>query len=449
MSDSFVIKSRQVLLPTGISPASIVVEKGRIARIDPFDSHPAAEDVSPHVIMPGCIDPHVHCNDPGRTDWESFPTATRAAAAGGITTLIDMPLNSSPVSTSLDNFQVKLRAARDTLFVDVGFHGGLIANNAIELPALIDAGVLGIKAFLCHSGIDEFPNAGPDDLAAAMPLCAAADIPLLVHCELVADLPSDLAATAAGDPRKYATYLATRPPSWETAAIKMLIDHCRIYHCPTHIVHLATEEGLPLIAAAKRDKLPLTAETCPHYLYFKAEEIPDGATQYKCAPPIRASKTREALWRGLASHELDLVASDHSPCPPDMKRPHDGNFLKAWGGISSLQLALPIVWTGASERGHSLTDIAEWMAAAPARLMRLTKTKGSIETGKDADLIVFDPDSTFTVDPTKLLHRHALTPYAGRTLRGIVHRTILRGHTIARDGAVTDTPTGRTILRGK
>lgn len=419
-SPHFALRSRRVFTPQGERPATLDVSGSLFGRIADYDAQPdcPVEDLGDLAILPGLFDPHVHLNEPGRTEWEGFLTGTAAAAAGGMTMVVDMPLNSTPVSTTAAALQAKKSAAQGKAAVDLGFHGGVVPGNEDEIEKLIETGVFGMKAFLCHSGIDDFPATTEKELRTAMPLLAKEGIPLLVHAEIVSDVP------AMADPCKYADYLATRPPKFEREAIELMIRLCRETGCPTHIVHLADAACLPLLAAARSEGLPLTVETCPHYLTFAAEDIPDGATQYKCAPPIRAAANREGLWEGLASGVIDLITSDHSPCPPEMKHPDKGRFDLAWGGISSLQLTLPIVWTEASKRGHSLETIVEWLGSRPATLIG---NEFGIEGGRDANFVVFDPEAEFIVRGTELEHRHPLTPYEGRTLKGVVKQTYLRG----------------------
>ncbi|TWT87637.1 Allantoinase [Pseudobythopirellula maris] len=415
----FALRSRRVVTPDGERAATVRVRDGRIAAIEAYDSpDDSAEDLGGMALLPGLVDPHVHLNEPGRTDWEGFSHGTAAAAAGGVTTLVDMPLNSSPVTTTVEALAAKRDAAQGKLSVDVAFHAGLVPGGADRLPALLDAGAVGVKAFLCHSGIDEFPAATEEDLRAAARMLAERGAPLLAHAELTGPTP------AMADPRRYADYLATRPPEFERDAIELLIKLCRETGCRTHVVHLADAACLPLLAAARAEGLPLSVETCPHYLTFSAEEIPDGATAFKCAPPIRSAANREGLWRGLAEGVIDFVATDHSPSPPELKHLEDGRFDLAWGGVSSLQLALPAVWTEASKRGHSMADVARWMATSPAKLVGLP---AGIVAGAPANLVAFDPEATFTVVGAELKSRHPVTPYEGRELRGVVRRVYLRG----------------------
>jgi allantoinase len=397
-------------------------------------------DVGDLAVSPGLVDSHVHMNEPGRTEWEGIETATQAAAAGGVTTVVDMPLNSSPVTTTRAALEAKIAASEGKRFTDVGFWAGVVPGNAGDLGPLAEAGVLGGKAFMVHSGIDEFPHVTAADLRAAMPVLRDHGLPLLAHAEL------DLGAPAGGDPRSYAAYVASRPPAWEDAAIRLLIDLCRKTRCAVHVVHLASASAIEPIRQAKADGLPLTVETCPHYLCLEAEAIPDGATQFKCAPPIRDRATRDRLWQALFDGVIDAIVTDHSPCPPAMKGLGRGDFRAAWGGIASLQHALPIVWTEAARRGARLEQVARWMSAAPARLAGVGRSKGAIAPGFDADLVVWDPDATVTVEAAALRYRHKISPYVGSTLRGRVHRTILRGRDLFDGNGYPAGPAGRTLL---
>jgi allantoinase len=439
------IRSRRVATPTGVREATILIRGGTILEVGPPDRLPGSvlvEDFGNLLILPGLVDTHVHINDPGRADWEGFSTATAAAAVGGITTLVDMPLNSDPVTTTIGALAAKRDAARGRLRVDCGFFGGLVPGNTDEVEPLADAGVLGFKAFLCHSGIDEFPNVGEEDLRRAMPILARRGLPLLAHAELV---PNSARPMDPASPRSYAAWLDSRPESWELDAIRLLIGLCRETRCHVHIVHLAAASALPIIAEARAEGLPLTVETCPHYLTFAAEEIPDGDTRFKCAPPIRSAANREGLWEGLRSGTIDTIGTDHSPAPPGLKNLDSGDLSSAWGGISSLQISLPAIWTAASRRGFGVEDLARWMAASPAAIVGLSGRKGIIAPGADADFAIVDPDSSFVVDPAALHHRHPATPYEGLRLIGRVIATYLRGTRIASEGRPEGDPSGRTL----
>jgi allantoinase len=444
------IGSQCVFTPDGPRPAAVWIRGEKIVAVPSLDQLPRdcpLEDVGQYIVLPGLVDTHVHINEPGRTAWEGFATATCAAAAGGITTLVDMPLNSSPVTTSPAALERKLAAAEGKLWVDCGFYGGIVPDNREQIEPLLAAGVLGVKAFLCHSGIDEFPNVTERDLRAGMPLIARSGLPLLVHAELPSPVAEETQAIAGSADRSYRSYLASRPRAWEHAAIRLMIELCREYRCRVHIVHLSAADALPLIAEARAAGLPLTVETCPHYLSFAAEEIPDGDPRFKCAPPIREQENRERLWEGLRLGLIDTIGSDHSPAPPEMKEIATGDLKRAWGGIASLQLALPAVWSQARPRGFSLVEVANWMCRRPAELVGLSGRKGTIAPGLDADLVVFDPEVLFSVDPARLLHRHKITPYEGRTLCGAIVATILRGRKIYESGRVANTPSGQTILQ--
>jgi allantoinase len=471
-----VIASRKVVLPDGVRPASIHIEDGQIALIETGRSAKASAernviDFGDLVIMPGLVDTHVHVNEPGRTEWEGFDTATRAAAAGGVTSIVDMPLNCIPATTDVAALEAKRTAARGRSHVDVAFWGGVVPGNAAELDALVDAGARGFKCFLTPSGVDEFPAVGEGDLREAMPILARRNVPLLVHAESPEHLRSPAAFTLrASAPEErpallqdggarafqasvYRDYLATRPPEAEVAAIDMMARLSREFGVHVHIVHVACGEGVDAIAHAKAGGVRITAETCPHYLTFTAEEIPDGATEFKCAPPVREARHRDALWAALRSGTLDLVATDHSPAPPSMKCP--GDFMKAWGGIPSLEVSLAAVSSGArafqaSDRSAEafapqLQALASWMSAAPAKLAGLDARKGRIAAGFDADLVVWDPEAEWTVDPARLQQRHKLTPYAGRTLRGAVHATFVRGVCVWESGELRRAGTGRPL----
>lgn len=433
--------SRRAVTPEGMRAAAVLVDGERIVEVRPPDAVPEGvevHDVGELVLMPGLVDCHVHLNEPGRTAWEGFETATRAAAAGGVTTLVDMPLNCIPVTTTLPAFEEKLAAAEGKLHVDLGFWGGVVPGNAAALAELARAGVLGAKAFLCHSGIDDFPKATEQVLREAMPRMRDAGIPLLAHAELELDDvdPSDVA------PERYASWLASRPRSWEDAAIALLIELCRASRCPVHVVHLSSATALPMIAEAKAEGLPLTVETCPHYLCLRAEDVPDGATHFKCAPPIRDAENRERLWAGLLDGTIDFVVTDHSPCTPDLK---DGGFMSAWGGIASLSLGLPSVWTEAARRGASLEQLTRWLATGPARFAGLSDRKGALLPGAHADFVIWDPDARFEVTKAELRFRHPISPYLGQTLRGLVRESWIRGRRVF-DGGVVAPPSGQPLL---
>ncbi len=430
-----VLRARSVVLPGGPSPASVHVRGGRIVAVRGFDD--AADgatvvDAGDAVLLPGLVDTHVHVNEPGRTDWEGFETATRAAAAGGVTTIVDMPLNSLPPTVHVDALAVKRAAADGQCHVDVGFWGGAIPGNATDLPDLHAAGVFGFKAFLADSGVPEFPPLDADGLQAAL---AAVDALFVVHAED----PEKLHDPAASP--RYADFLASRPAEAEHAAVATAIAAARGADARLHVLHLSAATALPLIARARADGVRVTAETCPHYLTLHADDIADGATEFKCCPPIRDSANADALWQGLADGLITCVVSDHSPCTPELKRRDTGDFAAAWGGIASVQLGLPVIWTAAAARGFGLADVVTWMARRPADLVGLTG-KGRIAVGSDADLVAFDPDGTLVVDPSRLHHRNPVTPYAGRRLTGVVTSTWLRGVPVTGDA-----PRGRLLTR--
>ncbi|MFN2384093.1 MAG: allantoinase AllB [Gemmatimonadota bacterium] len=445
-----VVTSRRLILPDGERSGAVVVAGGVIQEIQRFDAAlPALRrvDAGNAIVMAGGVDTHVHINEPG-TDWEGFETATRAAAAGGITTLVDMPLNSLPVTTTVAALEAKARAAAGRCHVDYGFWGGIIPGTAPHVAPLLDAGVLGFKAFFAPSGLPEFPPVTAADLRPVLPALRARGAPLLVHAEAPGTLACALSSSGLTEhPRSYAHYLASRPARAETVAVRLLIQLAATFGARFHVVHLSSGNALAALGAARRRGALLTVETCPHYLTFAAEEIGDGETACKCAPPIRERAERERLWAGLRSGAIDLVASDHSPCPPEWKRLASGSFLDAWGGISSLQLVLPAVWTGARARGFLPADVTRWLSRAPARLAGLEGRKGALAPGCDADLVIWEPEGEFVVDPAALHHRHALSPYAGRRLAGRVRQTFLRGRLIYDDGAFPAPPGGEWIRR--
>jgi allantoinase len=441
-----VVRSQRVVTGGAVKPASIHVSDGKITRVSDWSDAPAdVVDYGDLAILPGIVDTHVHLNEPGRTEWEGFETATRAAALGGVTTLVDMPLNSIPPTTTREGFAAKRDAARGKVAVDVGFWGGVVPGNQRELAGLVADGVRGFKCFLVDSGVEEFGWVGETELLPAMQILSGLGVPLLVHAEVAGPIDAATAQLENADPRRYETYLASRPPAAEEQAIKLVTRLCRETRARTHIVHHSAASALPLLREARGEGLPLSAETCPHYLHFTAERIPDGATPFKCAPPIRDAANREELWRALADGVLDFVASDHSPCSPNLKAIEVGDFVRAWGGVSGLQLALSVVWTEASGRGHTLVDIARWMSAGPAALAGLTGMKGAIGPGNDADFIVFADDERATVTPENVQHRHKVTPYAGETLRGVVHATYLRGTRVAESGKAIATELGALL----
>ncbi|MGQ0814836.1 MAG: allantoinase AllB [Gemmatimonadota bacterium] len=436
-----ILRSKRVITPDGERPADIVIDSGSIIDVRDTDSEPdSVLDYGELVLLPGLVDTHVHINEPGRTEWEGFVSATRAAAAGGVTTLIDKPLKSIPATINVDALKQKVDAARGRCHVDVGFWGGLVPDNLSELGSLLEHGVFGFKCFMVNSGVPEFDWMQPADLRRAAPILRELDATLLAHAEwpFVIEEASLRDDVALGDMRKYDLYLRSRPADAELEAIEYLIDLVREFGCRVHIVHVAAPEAAPVIEAARAEGLPITAETCPHYLTFSAEKVPDGATAFKCAPPIRTANAREDLWNALDRGAIDMVVSDHSPCPPVMKQSDSGDFLAAWGGIASVQLGLRAVWTQAAARGHGLIKVAEWMSHRPATLANLDGRKGSIEAGRDADIVVFDPDAVKPVDASTLEHRHKLTPYDGMQLRGEVRATYLRGEKIYEAGEFAD-----------
>jgi len=429
MIDAAIISNRTIT-PDGIKKSAVLIKNGKIA--DVLDELPEGDfpvtNVGDNVLMPGIVDPHVHINEPGRTSWEGFDTATKAAIAGGITSLVEMPLNASPVTTTVNAFEEKIKAAQGKLHTNCGFWGGIVPGNEKEIEPLIEKGVLGFKAFLTHSGIDEFPNVTEEDLRKAMPIIAKYGLALLVHCEL-----SDNEQPATSNNRLYQNYLASRPKQWEDDAIALMIRLCEEYNCRTHIVHLSSADSIEQIARAKQKGLPLTVETAQHYLYFNAEDIRDGCTEYKCAPPIREKKNNERLWQALKAGIIDFVATDHSPAPPAMKELVSGDFMKAWGGISSIQFALPILWTAAKKHNCKLEEMAKWLCEKPALLPHLM-SKGYIAKGKDADFVVWSPEKSFSVTENIIYHKHKITPYLNEELYGVVEQTWLCGQKIVAEG---------------
>ncbi len=441
------IYSTQVLTPEGLQAATISIENGKIESVIKGKAEGLSnsiEDLGDLVIMPGLIDAHVHINQPGRSHWEGFDSATKAAAAGGITSLVDMPLNSTPVTTSVAAFRQKLDSSKNLLHVNCAFWGGLVPNNEGHLKALLKSGVIGMKAFLTHSGIDDFPNVTETDLEYAMPIIAAHDLPLLVHCEL--DYPHPDQIFLQKNPRSYQAYLKSRPKEWENKAIEMMIRLCRKYKCRTHIVHLSSAEALPMIRATKEEGLPLSVETCVQYLFFNAEEIEDGQTEFKCAPPIRERKNQEQLWAALEEGLIDFVATDHSPAPPDLKEIESGDFSKAWGGIAGIQFLLPALWTAAKQRGFNLSDLHQWTAKNVAAFLQIGQQKGKIAVGFDADLVVWNPKETFTVETKSIFHRHKVTPYLNQKLNGVVYQTYVGGQKVYAQKKINQLNQGQLIL---
>jgi allantoinase len=432
------------------SPAAIQIQHGVITGVAAHDRMPAGSpiyDAGDDLVMPGIVDTHVHIDEPGRADWEGFTTATHAAAAGGVTTLIEMPLNSIPATTTVSAFREKLAASVGKLWVDAGFWGGVVPGNLQELRPLWREGVFGFKCFLVPSGVDEFGHVSEGDLRDAMPALAELGAPLLAHSEDFQIIESARSAAAKLPPNKYSSWLASRPPESEAKAIAMLVRLATGANARLHIVHVSSAAGLELIRKAKLAGISITAETCPHYLTFAAGEISDGATEFKCAPPIREAESRDQLWNALCDGTLDFIASDHSPCPPKMKRKDSGDFFAAWGGIASLELALPAVWTSARSRGYPVGRLAEWLCRGPARLAGLARRKGMIAEGRDADFVIWNPEATFCVEPERLHQRHKLTPYAGRDLQGIVTATFLRGRKIFERGEFPAGPIGNILKR--
>jgi len=442
------VKGQRVVTPEGVRPATLWVEAGQIVASEDYrrqPSGPAVIDAEDRVVSPGLVDTHVHISEPGRTEWEGFDTATRAAAAGGITTLVDMPLNSIPATTTVEALEAKRGLAAPKSWVDIGFWGGVVPGNEADIAGLAEAGVCGFKALLVDSGAGEFEAMPIETLRAVAPKIAATGLPLLVHAEDPQLIAAAGEAAAEGDRRSYATYLASRPPGAERAAVEAVLEVAGETGLRVHIVHLATDEALPSIAQARAAGLPVSVETCPHYLTFVAEEIEDGATQFKCVPPIRAWAERERLWEALIGGEIDLVASDHCPSPPSLKKQEEGDFIAAWGGISSLQLLLPAVWTEAERRNVGPGRLARWLAETPAELAGLSAHKGRLTPGWDADIVIWDSASSLVVNPARLEHRHQLTPYADRRLFGVVEATILGGDLIYAEGRSLGKPSGTLV----
>jgi allantoinase len=440
-----ILRSRNVVTPQGIRPAAVHIHDRLIERVGDYENIPAdapVDDYGDLTIMPGIVDSHVHVNEPGRTEWEGFDTATRAAAAGGVTTIVDMPLNSIPPTTSVAALEAKVHALQGKCRVDVALWGGAVPGNANELRPMLDAGACGFKCFLVDSGVPEFGNLDARGLEEALNALRKTGAPLLVHAELGEHLHAP-----AGDDRSYASYLATRPRRAEDEAIELVYMLAQKTRTHAHIVHLSSANGLDVLRRAREQNVPLTAETTPHYLFFDAERVPDGATEFKCAPPIRDHANREELWRGIEESLLIAIVSDHSPCTPELKRMVEGDIARAWGGIASLQFGLSIVWTEAKKRGIALEKIVGLMTTGPATLAGLDDRKGKLAAAYDADIIVFDPDAQFVVKTEQVEHRHKVTPYAGETLTGVVHATYVRGNKVWQDGKHLGNAVGEWVRR--
>ena len=445
----FALRSQRTFIDGGEQPATVVIGDGKIRAILAINADVgcAVEDLGKKVLMPGLVDTHVHINEPGRTEWEGFNTATQAAAAGGITTVVDMPLNCTPVTTTAAALQQKLDALGDQLWVDCGFWGGVVPENLDDLEGLVQAGVLGVKSFTIHSGISDFPQVDAGHMQRAIPILAAHKVPYLIHAELDRhdSPPADIGTS-------YQSFLQSRPRRWENDAIELVIELARQasevgQDVRMHIVHLSSSDAIGIIAAARAEGLSISAETCPHYLTIAAEDCPDGKPLFKCCPPIREEENRNVLWQGLEQGVIEFVVSDHSPCTPQLKHLDSGDLEKAWGGISSLQFGLSLVWTEARERGYSLARVVDWMATQPARFAGLEACKGRIAPGYDADLVVFDDDAEYEITADIIKYRHKMTPYEGRRVRGLVERTLLRGQTVFADNELRGGSLGRPILR--
>lgn len=447
----FALKSKKVVINNQMKAAIVEINNGLIHAIHGYDAELecSVEDLGEQVIMPGLVDSHVHINEPGRTEWEGFNTATQAAAAGGITTLVDMPLNCIPVTTTPEAFQEKLDAVSDKLWVDCGFWGGVIPQNLDQLDDLLTAGVLGCKSFLIDSGVEEFPNVEAEHIQKAMPILAKHNAPYLIHAELDC---GGFDNVVIGD--KYQSFLASRPKKWENDAVAMMLDLATEaknngHDCKVHIVHLSSDEALSIITEAKSRGLTFTAETCPHYLTLASESIPDGKTLFKCCPPIREDQNRQNLWQAVEDGRISFIVSDHSPCTPQLKHIDSGDIEKAWGGISALQFGLPLIWTEAKKRGFTLVDIARLMSFETAKFAGLETIKGQIAVGHHADLCIFDETASFVISNDMIKHRHKITPYVGRKVDGQILKTYVRGHMVYQQDEFLAKPIGQPLLKGQ
>ena len=444
----FGLHSERVLIDDQLKEATILIEDGLIKDVHVgirVEDEVPIEDLGNSVIMPGLIDSHVHINEPGRTDWEGFDTATKAAAAGGITTLIEMPLNASPVTTTKNAFAEKIKATEDKLHVNCGFWGGIVPQNIDDLDGLIESGVFGIKAFLTHSGIDDFPNVKEEDLRKGLPFLKSHGVPLLVHAELETSLGEQRLLDEF--PTNYPAYLASRPKIWEDNAIKLMIDLCKEFDTPVHIVHLSSSNSIKPIENAIKDGVPVSVETCPHYLVFNAEDIEDSQTVFKCAPPIRGRDNNNQLWQALENGLFNFIVSDHSPAPPQIKELDSGNLRKAWGGIAGLQFSFPAFWTGANERGISIPTVCKLMSSNVAEFLKIGNRKGKISKGYDADLTIWNPEKSFEVTEEMIQFKHKITPYEGMKLNGIVEKTFVGGHKVFDNGLFCELSKGKVLYR--
>lgn len=444
----FGIHSSRILTEAGFIRGTILIKDGVILKIVPGKIEAAdypIEDSGECVVMPGIIDSHVHVNEPGRTEWEGFETITRAAIAGGITTLVDMPLNASPVTTTAESLQLKINSAKDKIYCHCGFWGGLVPDNLSSLNDLCDSGILGVKAFLTHSGIDDFPHVNLAELKQGLTILKKHNLPLLAHAEL--DEFHEGIPAFEKNPTNYLAYLASRPKSWEDRAIAMLIDLCETIQTAVHIVHLSSSDSIEQIKIAKMKGLALTVETCPQYLFFCAEEIPNGDTRFKCAPPIREKENREKLWAALKDGTIDFIVTDHSPATPDLKEIESGNLQKAWGGISSIQFSLPVIWTSAQRRGFQIADVSRWMSSSVADFIGFKQSKGYLKEGYDADIVIWNPEEKFTVKTKDIHFRHRITPYEGQELLGVVKQTYVSGKKVFDHGTIGLPPSGSILLR--